>query len=610
MAEHVLETRIQLRYDTYSNWMNSSTILKSGEVAVATLPFNTSITSSDSTPVNTPPAIGLKVGDGYSHFNELPWVQAVAGDVYNWAKQATKPIYTASEIQGLQAFVEEHSSGGSGGDPGPIIQTARIYQLVRGTGDNINKYYLRYRTSDSNEWIIDTSVYIDLSPYAKVVNWIGEDLDDFFSLNGRIFTTVYDELAKKNYSDSTESGKVVVAVSQSNGLISVTKKILNLNELAGILTVGSGGTGIESIGENEILVGTSNGTFTKRIIQTELEANNNLATNAAIKSYIDTKTAGLTGAMHYIGESSVEINPSVNPYVDPIINGYNFREVQLGDVITYNHKEFIWANGWRLLGDEGSYAVKGSIVDADISAEANIQQSKILDLIETLANKVDIIEGKGLSTNDYTTIEKNKLSEIENGAQVNAIEHIFVNDIERPITVINGSPKSIALSIDVFDEEHATKLDGIQSGAQVNVIEHIFVNGTESFPITYNNTPKSVNITFNPFTDAEKLKLSNIEAEAQVNKIETIKINDITYTPNSNKEISITLDQAALNLDVIAGARVPLGENSYEEVNVSTINGIKKLELSRIAKSGNVTDLLQSNDEYITLYCGTSTDVI
>jgi len=59
----------------------------------------------------------------------------------------------------------------------------------------------------------------------------------------------------------------------------------------------------------------------------------------------------------------------------------------------------------------------------------------------------------------------------------------------------------------VFDEEHSAKLDGIQAGAQVNVIEHIFVNGTEQFPITFNNNPKSVNLVFNPFTDAEKLKL-------------------------------------------------------------------------------------------------------
>ena len=37
-------------------------------------------------------------------------------------------------------------------------------------------------------------------------------------------------------------------------------------------------------------------------------------------------------------------------------------------------------------------------------------------IISKLGEKVDIVEGKGLSTNDYTTVEKNKLAGIEDGA--------------------------------------------------------------------------------------------------------------------------------------------------------------------------------------------------
>lgn len=41
-----------------------------------------------------------------------------------------------------------------------------------------------------------------------------------------------------------------------------------------------------------------------------------------------------------------------------------------------------------------------------------------------LGGKVDKVTGKGLSTNDYTTAEKNKLSGIESGAEVNTIESV------------------------------------------------------------------------------------------------------------------------------------------------------------------------------------------
>lgn len=43
------------------------------------------------------------------------------------------------------------------------------------------------------------------------------------------------------------------------------------------------------------------------------------------------------------------------------------------------------------------------------------------------ANKVDKVSGKGLSTNDYTTADKNKLSNIEAGAQVNTVTGVKGN---------------------------------------------------------------------------------------------------------------------------------------------------------------------------------------
>jgi len=55
-------------------------------------------------------------------------------------------------------------------------------------------------------------------------------------------------------------------------------------------------------------------------------------------------------------------------------------------------------------------------------------------------NKVDKITGKGLSTNDYTTTEKNKLSGIATGAQVNVIEGITLGG-----TALNVNNKKIEI---------------------------------------------------------------------------------------------------------------------------------------------------------------------
>lgn len=61
-----------------------------------------------------------------------------------------------------------------------------------------------------------------------------------------------------------------------------------------------------------------------------------------------------------------------------------------------------------------------------------ITGNEIQKLQET---KVDKVEGKGLSTEDYTTEDKNKLHNIEDGAQKNVIESISVNGVR--LGVIN-----------------------------------------------------------------------------------------------------------------------------------------------------------------------------
>ena len=116
MAEKQLNVRIQLKYDTYANWTTNNPVLKAGEMAIAT------IASGNTQEVNsvTPPQVLIKVGDGSSHYNSLPFVSAKAADVYSWAKAETKPTYSASEITGLSDYIS-----------GEIQDTNTQYQIVK-----------------------------------------------------------------------------------------------------------------------------------------------------------------------------------------------------------------------------------------------------------------------------------------------------------------------------------------------------------------------------------------------------------------------------------------------------------------------------------------------
>ena len=69
---------------------------------------------------------------------------------------------------------------------------------------------------------------------------------------------------------------------------------------------------------------------------------------------------------------------------------------------------------------------------------------------EKINAKVDKIDGKGLSTNDYTTLEKNKLATVEEGSQANKVNSVNgkVGDvqIDIPAEVLKYTTQSLTES--------------------------------------------------------------------------------------------------------------------------------------------------------------------
>lgn len=607
MAEHMIETRILLRYDTLTNWLSSTVILKKGEMAVAAATYDYTIEGTNYRPSNTPPAIGLKVGDGVHYFDELPWVQAVASDVYAWAKAATKPTYSATEISGLAEFIA-NQGGGGGGSGGT---TSSAYRIIY---DTINSKYILQTYDETNQEWVNTTSEINLSDILTRINnierWANGARSNLGNIELPITEYIYEEvlnyLNQLDYNDQAQPHQFVTAVSENNGKISVTRSTISMSDITGVLSTSQGGTGITRVEDDELLVGSLEGNLQVRRFVSHIEETdrNVFATTGAIIDYVTDQTAGLTGAMHYIGEATVEITNGSN--INPRITGYNFSKAEPGDVIIFNSGEFVWSGAaWRLIGEEGSYAIKGSITNSDIAPEANIDQSKIANLTDDLDRKVDKVEGKGLSTNDYTNEEKSKLNGIEDNAQRNIIEHIYVNGTEAIPTTIDGNENSLSLRVSALTPEEEAKIAGIEANAQVNAIEHIFLNEEELQIKTVKTLPKSVNIAINEFTDTEKEKLETIEAYATPNTIEKIFFNETQFTPNSEKEVHVTIDPATLDLSVIEGAQIPNGSQT-EDITITN----KKLQLARIAATGDVSDLNQMADTYIILNCGSSTEVI
>lgn len=133
MATKTLKTRIKLKHDSFKNWSapdNQHRLLK-GEIACAT------IDAADPENKKLPPVM-FKVGDGEHTFNELTWASALAADVYDWAKAASKPSYTHTEVgadkSGAAATAESNAKAYTDQKIAEIPPAAE-YTLESGTAD-------------------------------------------------------------------------------------------------------------------------------------------------------------------------------------------------------------------------------------------------------------------------------------------------------------------------------------------------------------------------------------------------------------------------------------------------------------------------------------------
>jgi len=118
-----------------------------------------------------------------------------------------------------------------------------------------------------------------------------------------------------------------------------------------------------------------------------------------------------------------------------LLDTYTQTETDLADAVAKKHTH---ANASVL---DGITAEKVTAWDGAVSG---------------LENKVDKVEGKGLSTNDYTTAEKEKLASIAASAQTNVIETVKVNG-----TALTVTDKAVDILVAEGTANGTVKVNGV-----------------------------------------------------------------------------------------------------------------------------------------------------
>lgn len=179
-----------------------------------------------------------------------------------------------------------------------------------------------------------------------------------------------------------------------------------------------------------------------------------------LKASYDSTTKKIT--LSYDGAALSEIDAS-DFIKDGMVNGVTYDSTKKAITITFNTdagKDDItvdvsdlvdtYTNGDGLALASNKFSVKVKDGEAYIAADSTgLHTTEALST--ALSNKVDKETGKGLSTNDYTTDEKTKLSGIEKGAQANVLEGVQVNGTDLEITnkKVNVDLSEYAKSADV-----------------------------------------------------------------------------------------------------------------------------------------------------------------
>lgn len=319
MAEKILQTRIQLKYDTYTNWLTANPILKKGEMAVATIsaPSSTQVVNS----VTTPQVI-LKIGDGTTVYKNLPFTSALAADVYNWAKSSDVAIEAGTDGYNL-VFKDGDRSIKTVALP-KFLQAADLptvnngkFTVSGGDGLSGSGNMTANQADDTSVTIthaVPTGAAAEAKGSTKARTYIKTVTTDKF---GHVTGVTTGEEFVTDHNTKIKTGEVTFGQDAIVDFIAGDNITLTPDSANATLTV-AGKDWTEDI-------------------------------NKAVK--------GLSGAMHFKGK--FDVLPAVTDYA-------------AGDVVIVDKKEYVLldekgAKSWVELGDESAYDVKGTaqnLIDA------------------------------------------------------------------------------------------------------------------------------------------------------------------------------------------------------------------------------------------------------
>ena len=247
------------------------------------------------------------------------------------------------------------------------------------------------------------------------------------------------------------------------------------------------------------------------------------------------------------------------------------------------------------VGEAYKWDVLAGFVDLsayETAAAAGAKYATKTELTDGLAGKVDVVAGKGLSTEDYTSEDKTKLAGIATGAQVNVIDAVSEE--------FEISAEGKVLSVKGIDSSKITGLDTSLEGKVDKVIGSSLVPDGDITKLQGLANIKSVASGELQISETGELGVSAIDASkvtglsnALNGKISGVKVNGVELTPDAEKKVDISLATTD-SVGLIKGARAD-SVNSVV-IDENGIGSVKKVDMAILEPNTEVTFVLNGGN--------------
>ena len=247
------------------------------------------------------------------------------------------------------------------------------------------------------------------------------------------------------------------------------------------------------------------------------------------------------------------------------------------------------------VGEAYKWDVLAGFVDLSAYETAEAAGAKYAtktELTDGLAGKVDVVAGKGLSTEDYTSEDKTKLAGIAAGAQVNVIDAVseeFEISDEGKVLSVKGIASSKITGLDTSLEGKVDKVEGSSLVPDGDITK---LQGLANI--------KSVASGELQISETGELGVSAIDAskvtglsESLNGKISGVKVNGVELIPDAQKKVDISL-AATDSVGLIKGARAD-SVNSVV-IDENGIGSVKKVDMAILEPNAEVTFVLNGGN--------------